>query len=248
MDPGFRLVTYNVNSAPWTATPIKQIVAWLVTHADIAAIQAVWCRHTEWSAAFASHGWVFLQPARESHFASFFGSGLAVAWPSGRWTLQDARLYPFLHTIGLDRIFNKSWFRVDLLSNSNARPLRLINAQIQEEISWLGHYCQNITRTVRELQSQQLYDIEMRMLRNRHTPTIIASDTLSVLGEQIWQKTVIEIGPETENWAPDKPKSWQLTFMCESTSSRRHPIKPSLKNLSALSNKAESVLAQTESQ
>jgi hypothetical protein len=248
MDPGFRLVTYNVNSAPWTTTPIKQIVAWLVSHADIAALQAVWYRHTEWSAAFAAHGWVFLQPARESHFASVFGSGLAVAWPSGRWTLQDARLYPFLNTIGVDHAFNKSWFRVDLFSNSDAKPLRLINAQLQEEISWLGTYCLNLTSTVRELQSQQLYDTEMRMLRSQSVPTILASDSLSVFDGQIWQKTEIKVGPETEDWAPDKPKSWHLIFRKRPLQRHsRRPGKPSLK-VTVPTNKAESVPSQTESQ
>jgi endonuclease/exonuclease/phosphatase family metal-dependent hydrolase len=152
-----RIITYNVHCFPWIATPIKEIAAWIVRNGDIAALQEVWYRHTEWAAAFAAHGWVLLKPARESHFATVFGSGLALVYPSRSWQVQDARFYPFLRSAGLDSLVVKGWFRVDLL-DPQGRPIRIINTHMQADIDLVGHLCPDYTGRLRKSQARQLMD------------------------------------------------------------------------------------------
>ena len=167
-----QVATYNVHGFPWISCPIKQIVGWITKNADIIALQEVWSYHTEWSAAFAANGWVFLHPARESHFATFFGSGLAFAWPSGRWTLRDSRQYPFLSSMGLDMLATKGWFRIDLINNHTGHPLRVINTHLQADVDVLQSYFKRQADSLRLGQARQLATIE----RGSRVPTLLIGD------------------------------------------------------------------------
>jgi endonuclease/exonuclease/phosphatase family metal-dependent hydrolase len=154
MDP-FRLVSYNVRGFPWCDPPIKEIVAWLTKNADIVALQEIWCRHTDWSAAFAAVGWVFLRPARETHITGLFGSGLAFAWPASVWNLVDARQYPYLHTTGLDQLAAKGWFRVEIKRHGGP-SLQIINTHFQSDFELFSEELREITEIVRMNQARQL--------------------------------------------------------------------------------------------
>jgi len=128
---------------------------------DIIALQGVWCRHPEWTAAFAEHGWTFVRPARESQFAAFFGSGLAVAI-SSRWRLLDSRLYPFIS--GIDIPGMNGWFRVDLENVARGYHVRLLNVSCQ--LSLLGG------EEIRMAQSRQLTETEIE----RNLPTLLTGE------------------------------------------------------------------------
>jgi endonuclease/exonuclease/phosphatase family metal-dependent hydrolase len=172
MDP-FRLASYNVKCFPWCSVPIKEIVQWITQHADIVALQEVWCQHALWSTAFTAHGWTFLRPARESHFAAVFGSGLAVAWRSDIWQLSDARLYPYLSAVGFDALVTKGWFRVELKQRKTGAPLRLIDTHMQSDYEVCDELWRPIAEPVRMAQALQLYETESRM---PPIPTLIIGD------------------------------------------------------------------------
>ena len=158
-----RLTSCNVNCFPWSFTAIRQKVAELVNEnqTDIITLQGVWCRHPEWAAAFAEHGWTFIRPARESQFAALFGSGLAVAI-SRRWRLLDSRLYPFIS--GIDIPGMKGWFRVDLENVARGYPLRLLNVSCQ--LSLLGG------EEIRMAQGRQLTETE----KDKTIPTLLTGE------------------------------------------------------------------------
>jgi len=166
------VATYNVHGFPWIMTPIKQIVGWITRSCDVIALQEVWCRWPEWSAAFASAGWVFLHPARESHFCTLFGSGLAFAWRSSSWTLRDSRQYPFLAGVGLDVLATKGWFRLDLINRGTGQPLRLINTHLQADIDLVPDYFMKRTGDIRKAQARQLVSVE----RVSKVPTLLIGD------------------------------------------------------------------------
>ena len=168
-----KLLTYNVQCYPWLPLWSKEIVAWITTQsgANLVAIQGLWSHHGEWSAAFAARGWNLLRPARESHITTMggFGSGLAFAFPIGRWTLRDARYYPFLASSGLDTLVAKGWFQLELSGGC-----RIINTDMQENLDWLDRFA--IVKThldmVRRQQARQLMATLERFDRNP-TPTLI---------------------------------------------------------------------------
>ena len=151
-----RLISYNVHCFPWILTEIKEIVAWIVQTGNLVALQEVWGRHSEWAAAFAAHGWSFLRPARENHFTAMFGSGLAFAWPNGRWQLHDARQYPFLDAVGLDRFVVKGWFQLELSDSLTGATFRIINTHLQADLDVIGPYMETYTQTIRKKQARQL--------------------------------------------------------------------------------------------
>jgi endonuclease/exonuclease/phosphatase family metal-dependent hydrolase len=173
MDP-FTLTTYNVHCFPWTSPAIHDIVAWIVMHSgtDLAALQEVWCRHDEWSTAFAAYGWTFARPAREAHIATLFGSGLVVAWPAAKWRLTDSRFYPFLEASGLDTLVSKGWFRVELQQVSTGAPLRLINTHMQSDYDLVGFKFRHITDIIRRRQVAQLIAVESAA----RLPTLVTGD------------------------------------------------------------------------
>lgn len=170
-----KLVTYNVHCFPWISPDIRSIVAWVVNHGDIVALQEVWCRHAEWSAAFAAHGWTFARPARENHIAAIFGSGLAVAWRSPAWRLTDSRFYPFVDAAGLDRLVIKGWFRVELQSTTTpTNTLRLINTHMQADYDIYSRELRHVTEAIRRRQVVQLMTAERRTLPSM--PTLVVGD------------------------------------------------------------------------
>ena len=171
--PPLRLITYNVKCFPWTSPPIRQIVTWLTKTADIVALQEVWCRHGDWSAAFTAAGWTFLRPVRENHMIGFFGSGLVVAWKTTAWSLVSARLYPFISAVGFDSLVTKGWFRVELLNRATGEPLRLINTHMQSDYEICDELWRPIAEPVRMAQALQLVDVECRM---PPAPTLIVGD------------------------------------------------------------------------
>lgn len=156
-----KLITYNVHCFPWTAPSIRNIVAWIVSHCDIAALQEIWCRHAEWSAAFAAHGWIFARPARENHIAGIFGSGLATAWRSQEWQLTESRFYPYLNSSGIDCLVVKGWFRVELRQSAvPTNTLRIINTHMQSDYDIYGREFHHITEEIRRQQVTQLVTTE----------------------------------------------------------------------------------------
>ncbi len=170
------IATYNIHGFPWIRTPIRDIVRWIISHVDIVALQEVWTRHAEWSAAFAVHGWYFLRPPRESHLLGIFGSGLAFAWKTSLWSHSDARFYPFLSSMGLDSLVTKGWFAVQLRHGPTDTPLRLLNTHMQADYDvspdlWLPQ-----TEAVRMAQCQQLYTTEERMHPITACPTFVIGD------------------------------------------------------------------------
>ena len=174
MDP-FTLTTYNVHCFPWTSPAIRDIVAWIVQHSgtDIVALQEIWCRHDEWSAAFAAHGWTFARPARERHIATLFGSGLATAWPAAKWRLTDSRFYPFLESSGLDQLTAKGWFRTDLHQRHTGAALRLINTHMQADYDIYGEEFRHVTEAIRRRQVAQIVSTETARIP---TPTLVVGD------------------------------------------------------------------------
>jgi hypothetical protein len=168
-----RLVSYNVNGLPWNSPPIHSIVAWIVQNSNLAAIQEIWINHAEWAAAFATHGWSFLRPSREHHFATLFGSGLAFAWPTGRWRLQDARQYPFLDRTIVDMFATKSWFQLELIDPLSNRPFRVINTHMQSDIDCIERFTHPHVHNVRLRQSRQLV---ASLKHQEQKPTLIVGD------------------------------------------------------------------------
>jgi endonuclease/exonuclease/phosphatase family metal-dependent hydrolase len=177
MDP-VNLVSYNVHCFPWTAPAIHDIVNWIIANSDIVALQEIWCRHAEWSAAFAAHGWTFARPAREHHIATLFGSGLAIAWNSQKWQLTDTstRFYPFVDSTGLDQLVSKGWFRIELYQKQSQkkRTLRLINTHMQSDYDIYHQEFRHITEAVRRRQVAQLVAIEHHTVPN--LPTLVVGD------------------------------------------------------------------------
>lgn len=178
-----RLTSCNVNCFPWFQG-IRQKVAELIQQNEIIALQGLWCRHSEWTAALAEHGWTLVRPARESQFAAIFGSGLAVAF-SGRWRLLDSRLYPFLSGIDFPGI--KGWFRVDL--ESRGYPLRLLNVSCH--LTLLGG------EEIRMAQGQQLTETETE----RNMPTLLMGEFCT---DENWFRGFRRQGnclyPATQSW------------------------------------------------
>jgi endonuclease/exonuclease/phosphatase family metal-dependent hydrolase len=167
-----RIATYNVHGFPWLDPPIKQMVGWITGHCDIVALQEIWCRWPDWSAAFAAQGWVFLHPARESHFATLFGSGLAFAWSSERWAHRESHQYPFLAGIGLDMLATKGWFRLDLVDRRDGAPLRILNTHLQADVDLFPTYFASRSNYVRTVQGRQLDAAE----KNPNVPTLLIGD------------------------------------------------------------------------
>lgn len=170
-----RLASYNVRCFPWplSNTDIVAIVSWLCDHTDVAALQEVWCRFPEWTAAFLARGWTFLRPTREGHIASALGSGLAVAFRTGDWTVADSRLYPFLSAVGLDALVTKGWFRVELRSATSGKPFRLINTHMQSDYDLCDELWRPISEPVRMAQALQLATVERRLPA---IPTLLLGD------------------------------------------------------------------------
>ena len=173
-----RLASYNVRCFPpllslGTVTDIDEIANWITTHADIAALQEVWCRYPEWTAAFAARGWTFLHPTREGHIAALLGSGLAVAYRTTDWTVADFRLYPFLSAVGLDALVTKGWFHVELRSRASGKPFRLINTHMQSDYEFCDELWRPIAEPVRMGQAFQLAEVERRLPA---APTLIIGD------------------------------------------------------------------------
>jgi endonuclease/exonuclease/phosphatase family metal-dependent hydrolase len=173
MDHTFRLVTYNIRCFPWFSPPIKEIVDWITRHADIVALQEVWTRHSSIAAAFAAKGWSFIRPPRESHFASIFGSGLAIAWRSDCWSVTDSRFYPYLSAVGFDAFVVKGWFRVEFRDRRTGRALRLINTHMQSDYEICDELWRPIAEPVRMAQAVQLMETEARIPR---IPTLMVGD------------------------------------------------------------------------
>lgn len=168
-----QLISYNVNGLPWVKVPIQTIVHWIVQNGNLAAIQEIWTNHTEWSAAFAAHGWSFLRPSREHHFATLFGSGLAFAWPTGHWRLQDARQYPFLDRTFIDMFATKSWFQLDLLDPVSNTSFRIINTHMQSDIDCIERFTHPHVQSIRMRQARQL----TAAIKTQVTkPTLIVGD------------------------------------------------------------------------
>ena len=161
------LISYNVNGFPWIPSPIKDIVSWIVQTSSVAALQEIWTNHSAWSAAFAAHGWVFLRPAREQHFASLFGSGLAVAWDPKRFSLQEARFYPFLAS--LDILLVRGWFQVELMAPSG-KAVRIVNTHMQAEIEV---FTKRYSDVARKQQARQLFT---SLKQQPSKPTLIVGD------------------------------------------------------------------------
>ncbi len=171
----FKLTTYNIHGFPWSNPAIQEIVAWLVSHSDIVAIQEIWCRHNDWSAAFAAHGWIFARPARENHIAAVFGSGLAIAWRANRWRLTDSRFYPFLDSTSLDQFVTKGWFRIELQEiTAPTNILRIINTHMQSDYDFFAREFHHITEAVRRNQIAQLVAVEQQALPQ--LPTLVTGD------------------------------------------------------------------------
>jgi hypothetical protein len=155
MDLDLKLLTYNVQCYPWLLLWSKEVVAWITTQsgANLVALQGLWSHHGEWSAAFAARGWNLLRPARESHITTMggFGSGLAFAFPIGRWTLRDARYYPFLASSGLDTLVSKGWFQLEL-----SGVCRIINTDMQGDMECLERFTKPHSDEVRRHQAWQM--------------------------------------------------------------------------------------------
>lgn len=167
------LISYNVNGLPWITVPIQTIVAWIVKAGNLAAIQEIWTRHTEWSAAFATHGWSFVHPSREHHIASLFGSGLAFAWPTNRWRLLDARQYPFLDATFFDIFAVKGWFQLELLDPRAGTVFRIVNTHMQSNIDAVEEFNGAHIQSVNRKQANQ---IVRRLSVQKRLPTLIVGD------------------------------------------------------------------------
>ena len=168
------LISYNVNAFPWIQCPIKDIVAWIVHTCSLTALQEVWTNHAAWSAAFAAHGWVFLRPAREQHFATLFGSGLAFAWNPTHWSLQEARFYPFLATSGLDIMLARGWFQAELM-DSTGRCVRIVNTHLQADVDVIEQFTKRYSDVTRKQQARQLLTCLQKQTK-QSKPTLIVGD------------------------------------------------------------------------
>jgi len=167
-----RLATYNVKCFPWSYVDIDAIVEWLTQSADIVALQEVWCRHAAWVTAFEERGWVFLRPPRETHIAAIFGSGLAVAWNSRKFALDEFMFYPYLSTVGFDSWVTKGWFRLDMHTPAGFH-FRLINTHMQSEYEICDSLFRHVSEPIRMAQSLQLVSTEVQVPAS---PTLIVGD------------------------------------------------------------------------
>lgn len=168
-----RLISYNMNGIPGKIIPIKETVQWLVKTGNLVALQEIWFGHAAWAAAFAAHGWVFLRPAREQHFAALFGSGLAFAWPAGRWQLQEARQYPFLSYFGLDIALIRSWFQIEMVDPESKQSFRIVNTHMQSDLDMFESFTAQYSEPVRIKQARQ---IVASLARQMPKPTLIIGD------------------------------------------------------------------------
>jgi hypothetical protein len=171
-----RVASYNVRCFPWFSPPIHNIVGWIVKHCTVVGLQEIWCRHGAWAAAFAAHGWTFLRPPRESHIAGMFGSGLAFAWRSDAWALNDSRFYPYLSAVGFDALVAKGWFRVELRDVRTANSVRIINTHMQADYEICDELWRPIAEPVRMAQASQLAETESRVQAYSPMPTLIMGD------------------------------------------------------------------------
>jgi hypothetical protein len=206
MDP-FRITSYNVRCFPWFTVPIRSIVQWLVAHSDIVVLQEVWCQHAHWKQHFASYGWSFLKPVRESHILSLFGSGLVVAWRSKDWDVGDSRFYPFLPSAGLDIFVVKGWFRVELFQKSSQKTLRIINTHMQSDYEICDELWRPIAEPIRMAQAFQLSEIERCIYP---LPTLIIGDMNS---ELCWMQDCVWL---TQHSGPTFANTTQVLDHCAS--------------------------------
>jgi len=168
-----RLISYNMNGFPWIHTHIKEVVQWIVSTGNMVALQEIWTNHAQWTAAFAVHGWIFLRPARENHFASLYGSGLAFAWPNGRWILHDARHYPFLDCCMFEVFVIKGWLQLELSDIYTKKQFRLINTHMHSDIDTIEHLTHPYVHNIRVKQAKQLLTTTMNQIQ---LPTLIVGD------------------------------------------------------------------------
>ena len=168
-----QLISYNINGLPWISTPIHSIVAWIVGNGNLAALQEIWQHHADWAAAFAAHGWSFLRPSREHHFATLFGSGLAFAWPANRWILTDARQYPFIERTIFDMFATKGWFQLELTDIHTNRSFRVINTHMQSDVDLIERFTHPHVHMIRMKQARQLV---RRLAVQKRKPTLIVGD------------------------------------------------------------------------
>ena len=171
-----RIVSYNVLGFPWISTQIHDIVHWIVenTDANIAVLQEVWCRHDVWAsafAAFAAKGWTLVRPTREAHILGIFGSGLATAFRSDTWRLDDARFYPFLSSTGFDMFASKGWFRTVLTHVATGRSVRIVNTHMQSDIETIKRWTIGYTEVVRRQQCLQLAEVELNFPARQDSQT-----------------------------------------------------------------------------
>lgn len=168
-----QLITYNINGLPWIRTPIQSIVPWIVRSGNLVALQEIWTNHADWAAAFAAHGWSFIRPSREHHFATLFGSGLAFAWPTGRWTLREARQYPFLDRTMFDIFATKGWFQLELVDALTQNSFRIANTHMQSDVDYIERFTHPHVHNVRMRQARQLV---AALKLQPQKPTLIVGD------------------------------------------------------------------------
>lgn len=176
MEP-IRILCYNVCGFPWnhhSHEQIQEIVQWMIKTADVIAFQEVWSNQSEWGTCFAKENWLFDYPPRENHFASVFGSGLAVAWNPMKWSVTGIRFFPFVSAVGLDQFAMKGWMRVNLVEKSSGVKIRLLNTHMQSDYEVFDDVWQHISNPVREQQSRELANIEQKYLKE--IPILIVGD------------------------------------------------------------------------
>jgi len=171
-----RIVSYNVLCFPWISTNIHDIVHWIVTNADIAVLQEVWCRHEIWAAAFAVKGWTLVRPTREAHILGIFGSGMATAFRTTMWRLDDARFYPFLNSAGFDIFTSKGWFRTVLTHAATGCSIRIVNTHMQSDIENIKRWTIGHTEIIRQKQCLQLAENEHRYSSRHESAALIIGD------------------------------------------------------------------------
>lgn len=230
-----QIATYNVHGFPWINVPIKQMVDWITTHCDVVALQEVWCRHPEWAAAFGAAGWQLIKPAREAHYVSAFGSGLAVAWRSSRFALRDSRSYPFLESFGLDVLAVKGWFRVDLVDRRSGTAIKIVNTHLQADVDLISDYFRPRTEAIRKRQARQLATAEglsaMPTLvigdfntdrdivdgfrffpSDKKTDDFTGIDRCCYAVGDSWSVSEWRTAVEAEGWSDHLPVVWRLRF------------------------------------
>ncbi len=163
-----RIASYNVKGFPWEATPIAKIVRWATKRCDIIALQEVWCSRETWKTMFAAVGWSIVFPPREGQLTGM-GSGLAFAYRSTDWKIQDIRSYPYISSIGIDQLATKGWLRIEAYHVPTQQSMRLITTHTQSDYQCINDYLQAIgtywsacATAVRIKQAQQLAEIECR--------------------------------------------------------------------------------------